>query len=200
MGAVMALSAGQLKAIGGFATLADYLADDYQLGNHVFRQGKRIEFAKVVVDCWDSPMGWPQVWRHQLRWARTMRVCKPSLFFFSITENATLWPLLWLLANASHVWIAKTAHTATRFSLDFSIQTPLLAFIFFLTVRIATSLHQQMKLTQCRSHFPYWWLAPVKDLLNVALWVAAFWGNQIEWRGERYKVVKDGKLERVNRR
>jgi len=33
---------------------------------------------------------------HQLRWARTIRVCQPFPFFMSILNNSTLWPLLWL--------------------------------------------------------------------------------------------------------
>jgi ceramide glucosyltransferase len=81
LGAVMTLPAAQLKSIGGFAALADYLADDYQLGRHLARQQKRIEFATVVAECWEAPMNWRQVWAHQSRWARTIRVCQPGPFF-----------------------------------------------------------------------------------------------------------------------
>jgi ceramide glucosyltransferase len=202
MGAVMALSAAQLQAIGGFAALADFLADDYQLGRQVWRRGKRIEFATVVVDCWDAPMGWVQVWRHQLRWARTMRVCKPVLFFFSILENATLWPLLWLIANwgnliftAGSQEVLWTKHGQAS-SMAFGHLPALPACILFFVVRIATALQQQLRLTQATGHFAYWWLAPVKDLLNVAIWAAAFQGNHVEWRGERYRILPGGKLEK----
>jgi hypothetical protein len=100
LGAVMTLPAAQLKAIGGFAALADYLADDYQLGRRVARQQKRIEFATVVAECWEAPMNWAQVWTHQSRWARTIRVCQPGPFFMSILNNSTFWPLLWLAVRA----------------------------------------------------------------------------------------------------
>jgi hypothetical protein len=50
----------------------------------------------VVVECWSAPMDWKAVWKHQLRWARTIRVCQPAPYFFSILSNATLWPVLWL--------------------------------------------------------------------------------------------------------
>jgi ceramide glucosyltransferase len=197
MGAVMALSAAQLKAIGGFAVLADFLADDYQLGNHVSRQGKRIEFATVVVDCREMPMGWPAVWKHQLRWARTMRVCKPAPFFFSILENATIWPLLWLTANLGHLTSPKLSQVPPdAFSVIVFLNAALPACILFLVIRIATALQQQKRLTQSTAHFRYWWLAPVKDLLNAAIWAGAFWGNHVEWRGERYRILPGGKLER----
>jgi hypothetical protein len=32
----------------------------------------------------------------------------------------------------------------------------------------------------------------VKDLLQVALWLAAFAGNTVEWRGLRMKLRGDG--------
>ena len=33
-------------------------------------------------------MGWSAVWKHQLRWARTIRVCQPVPYFFSLLSNA----------------------------------------------------------------------------------------------------------------
>jgi ceramide glucosyltransferase len=177
LGAVMTLSAAQLKAIGGFVTLADFLADDYQLGRQVARQKKRIEFATVVAECCDPPMTWADVWAHQSRWARTIRVCQPVPFFLSILNNSTLWPLLLLLD--------------TRRPLALCASVGCVAF------RVVTALRQQSRLTQSRGHAAYWWMAPVKDLLDALLWAAAFAGNQIVWRGDRYRILRGGKLRKV---
>ncbi len=52
LGAVMVTRREQLAKIGGFEALADYLADDFQLGNRIVRiAGKRIALCPVVVDC-----------------------------------------------------------------------------------------------------------------------------------------------------
>ncbi len=128
LGAVMTLPAAQLKAIGGFAALSDFLADDYQLGRQVARQKKRIEFATVVAECWETPMNWRQVWAHQSRWARTIRVCQPFPFFLSILNNSTLWPLLWLAAARQPAALAVCA-----------------ACVLF---RVGTALQQQSRLAQ----------------------------------------------------
>ncbi len=97
LGAVMATRREQLAEIGGFAPLVDCLADDYQLGNRIVRRGYSIALSPVVVECRSASMGWAAVWKHQLRWARTIRVCQPAPYFFSLLSNATLWPLLWLI-------------------------------------------------------------------------------------------------------
>ena len=39
-------------------------------------------------------MTFGEVWIHQLRWARTIRVCQSVPYFFSILNNVTLWALL----------------------------------------------------------------------------------------------------------
>jgi ceramide glucosyltransferase len=174
LGAVMTLPAAQLKAVGGFASLADFLADDYQLGRQVARQKKRIEFATVVAECWEAPMNWSQVWAHQSRWARTIRACQPLPFFLSILNNSTLWPLLWLAASRQPVaWVVGGG---------------------CLLFRVATALQQQSRLAQSRAPLAYAWMPPVKDLLDVLVWAGAFCGNQITWRGQRYRILAGGRL------
>ena len=154
LGAVMALPAAQLQAIGGFAALADYLADDYQLGRHVARQGKRIVFAPVVADCHDPPRNWAQVWAHQVRWARTIRVCQPAPFFFSILNNAT-----------SGRCSSCSPRAGRR---PWPCARPAVLF------RVATAAQQQSRLTQSRRPPACWGWPPVKDMLEVAVWAAAF--------------------------
>ena len=177
LGAVMTLPASQLKAIGGFASLADYLADDYQLGRKVSLNGKRIEFATVVAECCEAPMGWHKVWEHQSRWARTIHVCQPAPFFMSILANATLWPMLLLLSSLSAATIGVSA--------------------FCVLFRIITAWNQQSRLTQSQRHLKYWWMPPVKDLLDALVWASAFSGNKIIWRGERYRIGRGGKLSKL---
>jgi ceramide glucosyltransferase len=189
LGAVMATRRQQLQEIGGFAGLVDCLADDYQLGNRIARRGHSIALSPVVVECWSPPMGWADVWKHQLRWARTIRVCQPAPYFFSILSNATLWPLLWLVVKPA----APVAACA----------------IFCWLVRIMTALDFQRRLNrapsdpmaQSPSQAParYAWLILVKDLLQAAIWLLAFLGNRIEWRGQRLRLRRDGTLERLSR-
>ncbi len=177
LGAAMTVPASMLRQIGGFAPLADYLADDYELGRSIARAGGRIEFSSAVVDCREAPLGWKEVCKHQLRWGRTLRVCRPWPYFVSVLGNSTLWPLLWVV----------------------SANNPMAAAFFLaaLLFRIVSAARQQKRLTQSNAHWAYWWLTPVKDLLEVMIWAAAFWGNHIEWSGERYRILAGGKLLKI---
>jgi len=207
LGAVMAIRRRPLQEIGGFSALVDCLADDYLLGNRIARSGHAIAISPVVVDCLAAPMGWADVWKHQLRWARTIRVCQPAPYFFSLLSNATLWPLLWLILKPS----APVAACA------------LVCFI----VRVLTALDLQRRLGQdpdpggrasarartspaegaradarppagpapLPGSWRYAWLIPLKDLLQAAMWLLAFAGNRVEWRGQRMRLRSDGTLE-----
>jgi ceramide glucosyltransferase len=77
LGAVMLTRRKLLGEIGGFTALVNCLADDYQLGHRIAQNGHRVALCPVVVECWNPPMNWRDVWKHQLRWARTIRVCQP---------------------------------------------------------------------------------------------------------------------------
>lgn len=176
LGAVMVTRRTHLESIGGFRALADCLADDYQLGHRISKTGQRIELCPIVVECWDPPKGWAAVWSHQLRWARTIRVCQPVPYFFSILSNPSLWPLVWACAAPS-IWSGATL-------------------LVSLGLRCGLAFDLQHRLTRSVRHWAYVWLAPVKDLIQVAIWIGAFAGSTIEWRGQHFRLRPDGTIVR----
>ena len=197
LGAAMTVRRSALEEIGGFAVLADSLADDYQLGHRIAARGHRIELCPVVVECWELPQGWRQVWAHQLRWARTIRICQPVPYFFSILSNGTLWPLLLLLFAPG--WMASfelpqpnDVPGGTLLHLNVSG----LVFGLCLIYRLGIASWLQRRLTGAPLPCAQALTAPLKDLLGAAIWLAAFLGNHVEWRGDRYRVELDGRLTR----
>jgi ceramide glucosyltransferase len=176
LGAAMMMHRWQLSSIGGFGSFVNHLADDYQLGKRVAKKGQRIEFCGVVVECRSAPGGFKEVWLHQLRWARTIRTCEPAPFFCSILSNPTLWPLLWLAVAPSLVSGLGAG--------------------ICVALRMASGLYleQRMNTTWTIGSCV---MAPIKDLLQVVVWAAAFTGRQVTWRGERYCIQAGGKLAKI---
>jgi len=177
LGAVMVTHRRHVQEIGGFKSLADCLADDYQLGHRIAKAGGKIALSEVVVECWDAPMSWRAVWKHQLRWARTIRVCQPIPYFFSILSNPLLWALIWVLAVPQRwSWITLIAAVILRAWISHDLQR---------------------RLNRSNHHAAFVGMTPLKDLLQVALWFFAFAGNTVEWRGRKFRLRADGTLEEV---
>ncbi len=40
------------------------------------------------------------------------------------------------------------------------------------------------------------WLIPLRDFVALAVWIASYLGNTVEWRGLRFKLKK-GKLQKA---
>lgn len=176
LGATMALRIDDLKESGGFERLVDVLADDYQLGKGISGLGKKIVLSPVVVDCLEDPKDWKAVWAHQVRWARTVRICQPVGYFFSILSNLTLWTLLWFVTQ-------PIASPSSFFLLG--------ALLLFREVT-AYANARKIEGSQQQTRFPQF--MAVHDLLSAARWAASWWGNTVEWRGLRYKIIRGGRL------
>lgn len=100
LGATLVFRARDLATIGGFATIANYLADDYQLAKRIVQQlGKRARMSSVVVETFLGDDTWGRVWSHQVRWARTIRVSRGGGYLGLPVTHAGLWVLLCLLAG-----------------------------------------------------------------------------------------------------
>ncbi len=176
LGAVMAVRRSHLRNLGGFAPFLDVLADDYQLGHRVAEGGAKIALCPVVVECCNAPMNWREVLAHQLRWARTIRVCRPVSYFLSVLSIPSLWPCLWCLVDPS-----ETVYRALAGAL---------------LLRMSTAFFMERKMTGS-SDTASFWLAPLKDLFQVLIWLSAFLGNKVRWRGQEFRVLRGGKLAKL---
>jgi hypothetical protein len=113
-------------------------------------------------------------------------VCNPVQYFFSIIGNATLWTTLFAVYAGASISLSTT-------------WAGLLMLSAFL-IRIVSALILQKRITGRTDHFRWWFLPPIKDILAVGVWAAAFLGNTVQWRGHRYRVNKGGRLTELQQR
>ena len=204
LGAVMLTRRELLVKIGGFESLLDYLADDYQLGHKIAATGARIALSPVVVECWDRPMNFRAVWNHQLRWARTIRVSQPWPYFFSLVNHVTLWAALLALFGDlggfalvpdsllySVAFLPKQQAALGRFQVPWVL---VVLTVVLLTRALVVNLLQQRLTRQKRGALQEWWLVLAKDFLQSALWAVSFLGNTVTWRGKKYHLDGGGRL------
>ena len=177
LGSTLAVSRDALQSIGGFETLVDQLADDYELGERIFKAGYRIAISSDVVETSVPAYTWRGFCDHQLRWLRTVRDARPGGYAgLLFTQGFTL-ALLNVLASG--------------FS---PLSLWLLALTFFLRLSLAMTVGAQVLADH--QVLPTLWLLPLRDVVATCLWIAGFASNTIVWRGERFHV-QNGKLNRV---
>ncbi len=170
LGSTMVLRASTLAEIGGFDAIAEYLADDYQLGRRVSERGYRIHFAAPVVETGLGAETWAQVWRHQVRWSRTIRVSRPSGYYGYAVTHATLWAAI-AFASGS-IWAGAMA----------------------LGLRIIAGVCIGRGILQDRNALLLFPLIPLRDLFGFAVWVAGLFGSTVVWRGQLLRLRRDGRL------
>ena len=176
LGAAMVMPRAQLARIGGFARLANHLADDYQLGQLVSQSGGSVELCPVVVECRTAPMTVAEVCSHQLRWARTIRVCRPVAFLFTVFSFAAIWPVLWLAVQPS---LASAMGAC-----------------LCLGIRGGAGIYLEGKMTG-RFRWSSAAMALVKDVCQLGIWALALTGRRVVWRGEDYRVEPGGRLVKL---
>ena len=79
------------SASADLQAIADYIADDYQLGHKLHALGLRNIISEVVVSTRLASGSWLGAWRHQVRWARTIRLSGGAGYAGLPITYATLW-------------------------------------------------------------------------------------------------------------
>jgi ceramide glucosyltransferase len=180
-GSTIALPRAVLAELGGFPALADELADDFRLGSGAKRAGYEVVLSDYVVNDVLGAERFGAMWARRLRWARTVRACRPVGYAGSLTTHGTALALLFLASSGSH---------------PFGWMTVALV----LALRLTTALWIACRCTQDTNVLRWWPFLPVSDLIGFALYVISYCGNHIQWRGERFRLLPGGKLLRAARR
>jgi ceramide glucosyltransferase len=177
LGSTLAFPRTSLDAVGGFGPLADYLADDYQLGYRISKAGFSVELADCVVDHYLPEYSFGEFVQHQLRWARAIRTSRPGGYLGLIFTFASPWSLLAtaLLPGTTWVWVLFASALALRYA-----------------VMLTTAVY----IFRDSRPFRFFWLLPFRDIVALAVWIWCYAGRQIVWRGKRFELV-NGKLRAV---
>ncbi len=170
MGSTLAFRREDLERIGGFAAVADYLADDYQVGHRIHALGLKCVLSDVIVET-HLGGGWRQVWAHQVRWARTIRVSRFGGYWGLPVTNATLWAVICAVFGRGDLAAA------------------------LLGLRLAMALAAGWGVLRSRDVLFLWWLTPARDLFGFAVWVAGLFGNTVMWRGQRLELDREGRIQ-----
>jgi ceramide glucosyltransferase len=175
MGATVALRRRDLVRIGGFAAVAGYLADDFQLGVQISDLGLRVHLSRYIVDNILGPTTFREQWDREVRWIQCGRVSRPAEYPGIVLTFST--PVALILAVVSGFKPYALAALAGS-----------------LIVRWATSWWVTA-VTDNRALRKWLIWLPVRDLLSALVWCAGAVGRTVVWRGEAYVLQAGGRLQ-----
>jgi ceramide glucosyltransferase len=167
MGSTLAFRRADLARIGGFESIAQYIADDYQLGHRIHALGLKCVLADTIVET-HLGGGFKDVWQHQVRWARTIRVSKFWGYLGLPVTFATFWALVcpnWRIGLA------------------------------ILAVRMLMAVTAGWFRMRSADVLKLFWLIPVRDLFGAAVWIAGLFGNTVIWRGRKLRLDAEGRIK-----
>jgi ceramide glucosyltransferase len=177
LGASVATTKTWLRKIGGFETIADFLADDYEIGRRVTESGGRVALSHETVSTMYVAQTPTNFWQHQLRWARTVRLCRPASYAALLFTHG----LPWAIAAAS---LAPTRWIGASYLVAYLVLR--LAIAWFVGVAVVGD----EVLRRCL------WLVPLWDAIHFVVWVASFASNHVVWGNVEY-VVDHGRMKPV---
>ena len=177
LGSTLAFRRRDLQAIGGFEALADYLADDYELGSRIAARGLKVILSDSIVETFLPAYGLGAFLDHQLRWARTIRDSRRWGYLGLGLTFGLPWAMLTVVLAQSTAWAWGLLAAAV-------------------VVRAAMSLIVGRLVLRDRQVLQFLWLIPLRDLIGLFVWWASFVGHTISWRDETFTLAK-GKLTRT---
>lgn len=174
-GSTIALKRQTLEEVGGFAAFADQLADDYEIGRAVRAKGYTLAIPAMGVGHTAAENTARDLFRHELRWTRTIRLVNPAGHLGSIVTHGFAFALIGAAALGFD-------------SLSLGILAATLVTRLFLKSRIDGLFG---------TYAGPFWLMPVRDLLSFVLFLASLRGETVHWRGGRFAVEPSGAMSQL---
>ena len=169
-GATIALRRSVLERIGGFTALADVLADDHAIGVAVRSAGYEVVTAPFLVGHHCFEESFRQLFRHQMRVARTIKSIDPVAYAGTIVTHPWPFALLALLGgDPAAIMVA----------------------IAVLVARVTLCRCVEWRFGLPRQNY---WLIPLHDLIAFTVYATSFFGATVHWRGADYRVAPNGSL------
>jgi len=177
LGSTLAFRRTDLERIGGFKSMVEFLADDYELGKRIWGLGLKVVLSDVVVETHLPAYDLPGFIAHQMRWARGVRDARLGGYIGLAATFGVFWGLLNLVSFGAVPWTWALL-------------------VALLILRLAVALRVGRTVLRDRQMLRGLGLIPIRDLIAVGVWLASFAGHTVTWRGDKFEL-KDGRLIRL---
>ena len=169
LGWTMATTRERLAEIGGFESMVNHHSDDFTLGNEIAKNGYRIELTRKAVWMVFPNESLFDFFKHELRWSIMLKNIRLGGYLSMFMTFGFAWTLLIALIVPS--WAIFAVYALLYLALRLSVA-------WLVGVRIIDDPVVRRNL----------WLVPIRDALNLCVYVASFFSNTVRWRNLPYRV------------
>ena len=163
LGVTMALTKTVLAQVGGLEAVSNHLADDQVLGRLVRAKGYNLTLAPVIPATTVPEKDFRALFRHELRWARTIRALVPIPYAASVLQISLVWALAALIASGFSAWAWGL-------------------FFFVLLARYVAARQIDAALGLAKAGDA--WLFLVRDFCSALIYIISYVGDKVDWRGQ----------------
>jgi len=167
LGVTMALTKTVLAEVGGLEAVSNHLADDQVLGRIVRAKGHQLTLAQVIPATTVPEGSFRALFRHELRWARTIRALVPIPYAASVLQISLFWALLAAIFSGFSPWAWGL-------------------FFFVLLTRYIAARRIDAMLGLAKAGDA--WLFLVRDFCSAIIFVVSFAGDTVDWRGQMMRA------------
>ena len=162
LGVTMALTKTVLAEIGGLAAVSNHLADDQVLGRLVRAKGHELTLAPVIPATTVPEKDFRALFKHELRWARTIRALVPIPYAASVLQISLFWALLAVVFSGFSFWAGG-----------------LILFVLLTRYIAARRIDALLGLAKAGDA----WLFLVRDFCSAIIYLVSYGGDTVDWRG-----------------
>ncbi len=175
LGSSVAFRRDSLNEAGGLEPLADYLAEDYEMGRRILRSGKKMVLVPYFVDLTVDLKDISSWWNHQVSWDQKTRSARPGAFFATVLTRSVPFAGLFALVRTDFLGLAVLAVAVG--------------------IRLAAAA-LILGLLRDREGLKSLGFLPLRDIAGLATWALAFAKKSVIWRGSRLILTRGGRLVR----
>ena len=171
LGASIVTTKSALRKIGGLEPIANMLSDDYEIGNRIARAGLKVVLSREPVWTMYPAQTLSGFWDHQVRWARTVRLCRPLSYVGLIFTHGLPWAIL---AAA----VSRSVALDSGFLGGYLVLRLAMAYVVGVWGVGDEVLRRRL------------YLVPVRDAINFVIWLASFASNRVTWGGQVFATER----------
>jgi ceramide glucosyltransferase len=170
-GPTIALRRSVLDEAGGFMRFVDRLADDFEIGRAIRELGYDFAVPNLVIGHGCPERSFGHLLGRELRWAKTIRLIDPWAYVGSLVCH----PLISALAAVVLLRAAPASLDAAALVLAARV------FVISRVDRFTTGAGRL-------------WLTPAREVLSAVVYLWAYVGRHVMWRGRRFRIGPQGAL------